>query len=168
MASEIQMHKLPPEALLWTGAAYNNYSDPVPESAIYGGFADVDGDGRKDLVIVVDNDLTCDDNGCDFFVFAPVVMDRQVVTACDWHLVEERREPITPEAGKRLVVVGGQSVVLTRLPQEMPCTLNGNDWHFYFHLVYQHAHDTDWQKLLCAALTGIRPGFFSADEDTAG
>ena len=164
-ASEVRMHLSPSDTSLRTGRAYSGYLGSIAEGDLYGGFADADGDGRKDLLVVVDNDLTCDDNVCDFFVFAPVVKDRQVVTACDWHLVENRRRPITREAGGRLVDVGGQTVTLTGLPQKMPCTLDGHDWLTYFHFVYQYAQRTGSQLPRYAALTDVRPGNASADGD---
>jgi hypothetical protein len=159
------MHNQPAEASLRTGGAYSGYMGSIAESDLYGGFADVDGDGRKDLLIVVDNDLTCDDNVCDFFVFAPVVKDRQVVTACDWHLVENRRRAITREAGRRLVDVDGHSVALLGLPQKMPCTLDGDDWLTYFHFIYRYTQNDGSHVSRYAALTDIRPGNASAEGD---
>jgi len=162
MTSKIQVQEPQSEAVLQAVVAYSDYTGPVPESDTYGGFADLDGDGRKDMLVVVDNDLTCNDNVCDFFVFAPVVKDRQVTTACDWHLVESRRRSITREAGRRLVDVEGQAIVLTNLPRKMPCTLDGWDWQSYFHFEYREGQRTGSHLSRFAALTDICPGNASA------
>jgi hypothetical protein len=82
-------------------------------------------------------------------------------------VVDDRREPITRGADERLVDLGGHSVVLTTLPQEMPCTLCGDDWLTYFHFVYRYARDIGSQRLRCATLSDSRPATSSVGGDMA-
>jgi hypothetical protein len=153
------------EAYLRIEGDFTSYLGPVTEIDIFGGFADADGDGREDFLVVVDNELTCDENVCDFFMFVPVVKDQSVDTLCDWQLVDDRPKPITRGLYERFVTVGDQSVALTNLPAEMPCTLNGDEWHTFFHFVYDTEHYIYSEKIHYVALTDIRLGTYDVDDD---
>jgi hypothetical protein len=153
------------EAYLRIKGDFGSYLGPIAEPDIFGGFADADGDGREDFLVVVDNELTCDENVCDFFVFAPVVKDRSVDKPCDWQLVDDRPKPITRGLYERFVTAGDQSVALTTLPSEMPCTLNGEEWRDYFHFVYDTEYYTISEMDHHFALTDIRLGTYDVNDD---
>ncbi len=153
------------EAYLISEGPFGSYLGAVTDSDVFGGFADADGDGLEDLLIVVDHDITCERTLCDFLVFAPVVEDRQLNAACDWRLVDDRRRNIVRGLYERFAIVGDIAVPLTRLPSEMQCTLNGRDWQGYLHSIYDSAHYIKSEKLHRAALSDLRLGAYDLNGD---
>ena len=153
------------EAYLRVEGDFTTYLGPITSMDIFGGFTDVDGDGRDEFLAVVDNKLTCDGSVCDFFIFAPVVHGRDVETPCDWQLVDDRPKPVARGLYERFVTVDGQSVALASLAAGMPCTLNGIEWEDYFHFVYDTAHYTGSEKIHEHTLNDIRLGTYDINDD---
>ena len=153
------------EAFLRAKGSYRSYLGAVAADNLFGGFADVDGDGRKDIVVVVDNDLACDESGCDAFVFAPIVANRSIDAACDWRLVDDRRKPLTRGLYERFVTLGDKLVALTQLPAEVKCRLDGMDWEDFFHLIYNTDFYLPSEKLHHRSLSDVRVGTYDVNGD---
>ncbi len=114
-----------------------SFLDIVSDVDFYGGFADVNGDGRDDLLILVEHERTCNEDVCDFFVFELVVENRQIKNDCDWQLVDDNRRPVRRTPSDRFLTVGNRTVLLEPLPDDMACTLNHRTWRDYFLSTYR-------------------------------
>ncbi len=126
------------EAFLQTSPEGRHFNNPdLTAKSFFAGFADVDGDEIKDLLVLVDHDTTCDGDLCDLFVFSPVVKDRSMDAPCDWSLVEKTRTTFTTSLYERFITSAEQSVTMTNIPWPFwGCRFNGAEWTEYFRWEY--------------------------------